>query len=73
MGIMVLIAGQLADFFLTRGYLTVTQARKSFNFLGFISQFTFLMAVAFVSNQTSTVFCLTMAVGLGAFAWSGFW
>lgn len=72
MGLMVQISGQLADFFLTRGYLTVEQTRKAFNFVGFISQCCFLLAVAFVTGQAVTIMCLTMAVGLGALAWAGF-
>ncbi|XP_076271476.1 sialin-like isoform X1 [Rhynchophorus ferrugineus] len=70
-GIMVQVAGQTADFLLTRKYLTVNQTRKSFNFFGFMAQFVFILTITFVSSSTVTVACLTIAVGLGAFAWAG--
>lgn len=73
MGFMVPLSGQLADFCLSRHYLTVTQCRKIWNLLGFLAQFGFLMACAFVSNEIVTVLCLTFAVGIGGFAFAAYW
>lgn len=73
MGFMVPLSGQLADFCLSRHYLTVTQCRKIWNLLGFLAQFGFLMACAFVSNEVVTVLCLTFAVGIGGFAFAAYW
>uniref|UniRef100_A0AAR5PKJ7 Sialin n=2 Tax=Dendroctonus ponderosae TaxID=77166 RepID=A0AAR5PKJ7_DENPD len=73
MGIFVPVAGQLADFVLTKGYLTVTQCRKTWTFVGFSAQFVFLLAVAFASSEIVTVICLTFAVGIGAFAFVGYY
>lgn len=73
MGFMVPLSGQLADFCLSHQYLTVTQCRKIWNLLGFLAQFAFLMACAFVSNEVVTVLCLTFAVGIGGFAFAAYW
>ncbi|XP_066152459.1 sialin-like [Euwallacea fornicatus] len=72
MGFMVPISGQMADFCLSRGYLTVTKCRKIWNFLGFFAQACFLMAVAFVSGEIASVICLTFAVGIGGFAFAAY-
>ncbi|KAL1494699.1 hypothetical protein ABEB36_010257 [Hypothenemus hampei] len=72
MAIMMQFAGQWADWFRVRGILTTGQVRKIFNCSGFIAQTVFMIAAAFWSDRIGTVFSLTLAVGLGAFAWAGF-
>ncbi|KAF7267420.1 hypothetical protein GWI33_019354 [Rhynchophorus ferrugineus] len=72
MAIMMQFSGQWADWFRVKGILTTTQVRKIFNCSGFIAQTVFMMGAAFWSDKIGTVFCLTLAVGLGAFAWAGF-
>ncbi|CAG9768368.1 unnamed protein product [Ceutorhynchus assimilis] len=72
MAIMMQFSGQWADWFRVKGILTTTQVRKIFNCSGFIAQTIFMMGAAFWSDKIGTVFCLTLAVGLGAFAWAGF-
>lgn len=66
--IMMQISGQLADRIIMRGWLTVTQTRKTFMLFGFLSQAGFMMGAAFWGAAAGTVFCLVMAVGLGSFA-----
>ncbi|XP_066138412.1 sialin [Euwallacea fornicatus] len=72
MAIMMQFAGQWADWLRSKGILTTTQVRKIFNCSGFLAQTIFMMGAAFWSDKIGTVFCLTLAVGLGAFAWAGF-
>ncbi|XP_060516790.1 sialin-like isoform X1 [Cylas formicarius] len=72
MAIMMQFSGQWADWFRTKGILTTTQVRVIFNCSGFVAQTIFMMGAAFWSDKVGTVFCLTLAVGLGAFAWAGF-
>ncbi|CAH1971606.1 unnamed protein product [Acanthoscelides obtectus] len=72
MCIMTQFSGQFADWFLVKGILNTTQVRKVFNCSAFIAQTVFMMAAAYWLSPVGTTFCLTMAVGLGAFAWAGF-
>lgn len=72
MAIIIQFSGQWADWFLVKGILSTTQVRKIFNCFGFIAQTIFMLTAAFWSDSIGSVFCLTMAVGLGAFAWAGF-
>lgn len=48
------------------------QVRKLFNCGAFVSQTVFMYLAANSTTEVGSIFCLTMAVGLGAFAWSGF-
>ncbi|VEN58566.1 unnamed protein product [Callosobruchus maculatus] len=72
MFVMTPLAGQMADWVLVRGTLNTTQVRKVFNCSGFIAQTVFMLAAAYWFSPVGTTFCLTMAVGLGAFSSSGF-
>nr|XP_023021827.1 sialin-like [Leptinotarsa decemlineata] len=72
MAIMTQFSGHLADWFLVKGILTTTQVRRTFNCSGFVAQTVFMMTAAYWLHPVGTTFCLTMAVGLGAFAWAGF-
>ncbi|GFG28742.1 hypothetical protein Cfor_02989 [Coptotermes formosanus] len=72
MAIVLQFAGHLADWLRSSGILTTTQVRKLFNCGAFISQTVFMLLAAFLLTPAGAVTCLTIAVGLGAFAWSGF-
>lgn len=72
MGILLGVSGYLADWTQVKGYLTTTQVRKYFNCGAFLAQTIFMMLAAYLLEPTISVVCITIAVGLGAFAWSGF-
>ncbi|KAG5898933.1 hypothetical protein JTB14_007968 [Gonioctena quinquepunctata] len=72
MAIMTQFSGHFADWFLVKGILNTTQVRRIFNCSGFISQTIFMITAAYWLHPVGTTFCLSMAVGLGAFAWAGF-
>lgn len=72
MAIMIQFSGMFADWFQIRGLMTTTQVRKVFNCSGFIAQTVFMLGAAWSPNAVGAVICLTLAVGLGAFAWAGF-
>jgi len=65
-------AGFLADWFLKKKILNVTQVRKIFTGFAFSCQMLFLLIVAFVSNQTVIIVCIILSVGSGAIAASGY-
>nr|CAD7427055.1 unnamed protein product [Timema monikensis] len=56
------------------GYYGLAQhmARKLFTCSAFMGQAVFMLMTCFLLTPTGAVSCLTAAVGLGAFAWSGF-
>jgi len=72
MGILLGVAGYLADWGQVKGYLTTTQVRRYFNCGAFLAQTVFMMLAAYLLHPVGSVICITIAVGLGAFAWSGF-
>lgn len=72
MSIMLQFAGYFADWFQLKGILTTTQVRKIFNCGAFIAQTVFMLCAAYLLTPTGTTICLTLAVGLGGFAWAGF-
>ncbi|KAG5678082.1 hypothetical protein PVAND_007784 [Polypedilum vanderplanki] len=72
MGILLGVSGYLADWCQIKGYLTTTQVRRYFNCLAFLAQTIFMLLAAFLLHPTTSMVCITIAVGLGAFAWSGF-
>ncbi|GLH15798.1 Putative inorganic phosphate cotransporter [Gryllus bimaculatus] len=65
-------AGQLADWLVNRKLLTVTQVRKVFNCVSFGAQTIFMLLAAHLRTAAGVVSCLSLAVGIGAFAWSAF-
>jgi ACS family sodium-dependent inorganic phosphate cotransporter len=69
--IIVYIAGFSADFVQKKNILTTTQVRKYFNTGSFVSQTIFLLVAAFISNTAGIVACISMSVGIGALAMSG--
>lgn len=72
MGILLGVSGYLADWAQEKGYLTTTQVRRYFNCGAFLAQTIFMMLAAFLLHPVTSMICITIAVGLGAFAWSGF-
>lgn len=72
MGVMLFVSGSLADFIQVKGYLTTVQVRKFFNCGAFICQTIFMILAAYLIHPTGSVACIVIAVGFGAFAWSGF-
>ncbi|RZF40673.1 hypothetical protein LSTR_LSTR012774 [Laodelphax striatellus] len=72
MGIVVQASGFLADWLRTTGILSTMQVRKLFTCCGFIIQAVFLLAAAHLGSPAAVIATLTVAVGFGGFAWSGF-
>ncbi|GJQ86527.1 hypothetical protein Trydic_g10427 [Trypoxylus dichotomus] len=72
MAIMMQFSGHSADWFRERGILTTTQVRKIYNCSAFVAQTVFLLGTGFAGSAVGSTICLTLAVGLGAFAWAGF-
>ncbi|XP_058795402.1 sialin-like [Phymastichus coffea] len=72
MATMLVISGQLADCLRAREILGTTQVRKSFTCLAFVCQAIFMTCTACVLKAEVAVSCITLAIGLGGFAWSGF-
>nr|XP_003706045.2 PREDICTED: vesicular glutamate transporter 2 isoform X1 [Megachile rotundata] len=72
MTIAVQFSGYLADLLRTKKILTTTQVRKIFNCGGFVFQTIFMLGAAFLLTPTGVVICITLGIGLGGFAWSGF-
>uniref|UniRef100_A0A2A4JIN8 Major facilitator superfamily (MFS) profile domain-containing protein n=2 Tax=Heliothis virescens TaxID=7102 RepID=A0A2A4JIN8_HELVI len=72
MAIVLQVAGHAADWLLRRGVMSRTNIRKLFNCGAFLSQTVFMIAAAYSTTVTGCIVFLTIAVGLGGFAWSGF-
>lgn len=72
MGILLFVSGYLADTSIVKGWLTTTQVRRYFNCGAFLGQTVFMIIGAFILKPGPTITCITIAVGMGAFAWSGF-
>lgn len=72
MAIVLQVAGHMADWLLKMRILSRTNIRKLFNCGAFLSQTVFMVAAAYAPSVSGCVVCLTVAVGLGGFAWSGF-
>uniref|UniRef100_A0A023ET50 Sialin n=1 Tax=Aedes albopictus TaxID=7160 RepID=A0A023ET50_AEDAL len=72
MGILLFVSGYLADLCQVKGWLTTTQVRRFFNCGAFLGQTVFMITGAFILKPGATITCFTIAVGMGAFAWSGF-
>lgn len=66
-------SGQVADFLRGRYILSTTNTRKLFNTLGLILPAVFLVITGYIGcNHVLAVAMLTLAVGTGGFAMSGF-
>ncbi|KAG7299633.1 hypothetical protein JYU34_016620 [Plutella xylostella] len=72
MAIVLQVAGHLADWLLSNGKLSRTNIRKLFNCGAFVAQTVFMVSAAYATSVVGCVACLTIAVGLGGFAWAGF-
>lgn len=67
-----LSAGYLADWFLKKKILNITQVRKYFTSFSLLCQMLFLFIVVFVSDTTTIVVCIILSIGIGAVAASGY-
>jgi ACS family sodium-dependent inorganic phosphate cotransporter len=72
MGILLAFSGYLADMLQEKKILTTGQVRRYFNCTAFLAQTVFMLLAAFLLHPTTSMVCITIAVGIGAFAWSGF-
>ncbi|XP_041771884.1 sialin-like [Anopheles merus] len=72
MGLLLSVAGYLADLCQIRRWLTTTQVRRYFNCGAFLAQTVFMLVGAYILRPAPTLTCITIAVGCGAFAWCGF-
>jgi len=72
MSIIVQCGGQLADLLRTKWNVETTKVRKIFTCGAFIAQTIFMLATAYTHSITAAIICITIAVGAGGFAWSGF-
>ncbi|XP_012344677.1 vesicular glutamate transporter 2.2 isoform X2 [Apis florea] len=72
MTFVVQFSGHLADYLRVKKILTTTQVRKLFNCGAFLFQTIFMTCTGFISTTAGVVISITIAVGLGGFAWSGF-
>lgn len=71
MGVMVLLGGQLADYFRSNKILSTTSVRKIFNCGGFGGEAIFMIVVAYSKKPSSAITALIVAVGFSGFAISG--
>ncbi|KAK6620915.1 hypothetical protein RUM43_011214 [Polyplax serrata] len=65
-------SGHIADYLRSRKILSTTNVRKLFNCSAFLCQTVFMILAASLTNPAAIIACLTIAVGLGGFAWCGF-
>lgn len=72
LSLILIVSGQLADRLRSRETLTTTQVRKLFNCGAFVCQSIFMAATAYFMTPIIAISCITAAIGLGGFAWSGF-
>ncbi|XP_050679814.1 vesicular glutamate transporter 1 isoform X2 [Leptidea sinapis] len=72
MAMVLQVSGHLADWLMVLGVTSRTNVRKWFTCGAFIAQTIFIAAAGYASTVSACVVCLTIAVGLGGFAWSGF-
>ncbi|XP_071455292.1 sialin-like [Hetaerina americana] len=82
MAIILQISGHLADYMRSQhvsaggtresAIFSTTGVRKVFNCTAFLCQTIFMLLAAHIPSAAGAVTCLTLAVGLGGFAWSGF-
>lgn len=66
------VTGLAADMFLVNKILSVTQVRKYFNNTALLTQMAFLLITTFLSDTTAIIACITISVGFGALAMSGY-
>ncbi|KAK5646087.1 hypothetical protein RI129_004551 [Pyrocoelia pectoralis] len=66
------IAGKVADSLLEREIFNITQVRKICNYAACIGPAVFLLAAAYLISPVGTTICMSVAVGMSAFKWSGY-
>ncbi|XP_059615194.1 vesicular glutamate transporter 2-like [Phlebotomus argentipes] len=66
------VSGFLADWTQVKGYLRAGQVRRFFNCGAFIVQMAFMLLTAFTTDPTLSIVFISLGVGAGAFAWSGY-
>lgn len=72
MGIVVLAGGTFADILRTSFGIPTVAVRKVFTCGAFAIQAIFMVAAGYLESRAAAVACLTIAVGVGGFAWAGF-
>lgn len=72
MALVLQISGHLADYLRSRKICSTTQVRKIFNCGAFICQAIFMAFTAYLITPNTAIVFITIAIGLGGFAWSGF-
>jgi ACS family sodium-dependent inorganic phosphate cotransporter len=72
MTVLIYISGYFADWLLMKKMLTTTQVRKYFNNSAYFFQMGFLLLASFLTNTTAIIVCISLSVGLGALAMSGY-
>lgn len=72
MSVTLIVTGGIVDVLRRKEIFTTTQVRKLFNCTAFVSQTIFMVSASFAESAWLSTLCLTMAVGLGSFAWTAF-
>uniref|UniRef100_U5ERG1 Sialin n=1 Tax=Corethrella appendiculata TaxID=1370023 RepID=U5ERG1_9DIPT len=72
MGVLLGMSGFIADWLQNKGYLTTTQVRRYFNCVAFIAQTMFMVLAGYMQDPAAMMTSMTIGIGLGAFAWTGF-
>ncbi|KAJ9573906.1 hypothetical protein L9F63_008705 [Diploptera punctata] len=72
MAMVLMISGRVADWLIANRYLTTTKVRKLFTCGAFLAQTVFMLMAALTLTPFGSVAGLSVAVGLGGFALSGF-
>ncbi|XP_027054875.1 sialin-like isoform X1 [Pocillopora damicornis] len=69
---MLILGGQIADY-LRKHHLATGTVRKIFNTIGFLSEAISFLVLGYFSNATTVAVLITIGVGLGGLARSGFY
>ncbi|GFN94380.1 vesicular glutamate transporter 1, partial [Plakobranchus ocellatus] len=72
MGLVVCMGGYFADVLRSAFGIPTVVVRKLFTCGAFALQAVFMVAAGYLMSRAAAVVCLTIAVGVGGFAWSGF-
>lgn len=72
MSVTIVSGGQIADFLRSRNILSTVAVRKIFTCSAFLSQVILMIVIAYVMTPVVVMVCLTISIGMGGFAWSGF-
>ncbi|KAH9504502.1 hypothetical protein Btru_062944 [Bulinus truncatus] len=72
MGLVVFMGGYFADVLRSTFNVPTVVVRKIFTSGAFALQAIFMIAAGYLMSRVAAVACLTVAVGVGGFAWAGF-